>query len=1197
MTPTHALNVVALPAGVRAAGEGLAVSVVLSPRLGGAELLDDFPDWRRWTAAVADHGLAITLRLGRSRMTLEADVAALRPDLWDGVFSEGARVGTYELGDWDERLVVSYPALETAAALARFYGQHALRPALSELSRVLAPFRFPPDGEGLDPRRRAALRADAWRRQRSPGLLQWMRTRSGVDGSLQLPPGVRAETVVAAVSPSFHLFHSMPAAPGAAPLPETPDQRAALLDFHAAVAGLAAHPELQRAVGLVVDLVWPLDAAAPPAVGEVELQVLDIAPVAGWALAPTLMRPVTACTLEPTRFEAAPTAGAPGDVVAGFVTLAGAFGLVPVDVDGAVLGLATAAESAARGRDEDGGLPTVRSGGVGLVASDRAAALIDRLHQGRRLEDTLAPGGAGGAPPVLRAIDVLRGQRIDMWSSDTGRWHSLHARTATYTAGSEGAARLDVPDGEGFTQLAVAQPAKDPSRPPDPPGAPAGLKSSDTDLYLHERVARWSGWSLSVARPEAALNRSADPARATDGDPTAGQPVTPFKLTIDLAVRDGSLPRLRFGSRYRVRVRGVDLAGNGPGLAADAPDGAVLPPDGGTFPYLRFEPAPHPLVVLRNLAAMDLGGALDRLVIRTRNVDDAGDTTITADVAERHVAPPRGSVELAERHRRLDVPGGSLDGSAGTFAGLAARDAGQLPTAGPDDTPVVSGPVFDVPYLPDPLTRDAVLLDLPGAPAAMRADAGARALTYEPASGAFPRERSITRVTFAGAWPDLRPFRLVLVEGDGAPAWQDAARELQVSLPKAGMVTVGLAGGFAVEDLALLGIWWWLEQAAAAEREALLAQPGSGPDLGLLLNDLATAMGTSAQAAVDGAHRMLSPPVRLTLVHAVQRPLAAPRFDAAVTARRDAGATDAHLDGYLDLHGASTAKVDLEAHWTDPVDDPAAGPPASVDRSGHADELRLDALDDGKLLRAPGETRTTGRYVAGRDAVQFSDVHGKRNAPRQDFGDARRHRVRYRAVATSRFREYFEPGAEVHRTGPEHLVDVPSSSRPAQPVLRYAVPTFGWERSATDDAHASVRRGRGVRVYLERPWWSSGEGELLGVVLWPNADAAPSDPVREQVGAQFTEWGLDPIWAARSPVHAVPTWWDLTARATEVEKLRLPNGRLVDVAGHEPHYAPDRDLWFCDVEFETFETYGPMVRLAPASSPMPSPASNCRRRC
>ena len=49
--------------------------------------------------------------------------------------------------------------------------------------------------------------------------------------------------------------------------------------------------------------------------------------------------------------------------------------------------------------------------------------------------------------------------------------------------------------------------------------------------------------------------------------------------------------------------------------------------------------------------------------------------------------------------------------------------------------------------------------------------------------------------------------------------------------------------------------------------------------------------------------------------------------------------------------------------------------------------------------------------------------------------------------------------------------------------MLYAVPTFGWQQSADNGTLTSTRRGGGVRVYLGRSWWSSGEGELLGVVL------------------------------------------------------------------------------------------------------------------
>ena len=41
--------------------------------------------------------------------------------------------------------------------------------------------------------------------------------------------------------------------------------------------------------------------------------------------------------------------------------------------------------------------------------------------------------------------------------------------------------------------------------------------------------------------------------------------------------------------------------------------------------------------------------------------------------------------------------------------------------------------------------------------------------------------------------------------------------------------------------------------------------------------------------------------------------------------------------------------------------------------------------------------------------------------------------------------------------------------------------------------------GGGLRVYLVRPWFSSGEGELLGAVLWKPSGIVISEPQRTQV--------------------------------------------------------------------------------------------------
>jgi hypothetical protein len=190
--------------------------------------------------------------------------------------------------------------------------------------------------------------------------------------------------------------------------------------------------------------------------------------------------------------------------------------------------------------------------------------------------------------------------------------------------------------------------------------------------------------------------------------------------------------------------------------------------------------------------------------------------------------------------------------------------------------------------------------------------------------------------------------------------------------------------------------------------------------------------------------------------------------------------------------------------------------------------------------------------------------------------------VRYRAVSSSRFQEYFpELGIVTTRVGPGLTVDVPSSARPLPPDIAYVVPTFGWDRQATTNTKTEVRRGNGLRVYLHRPWYSSGPAELLGVVLWPAAAAAP--PTDDQLEANkslITQWGLDPVWSPGSlaPIPATQTFPAAVRSATSL--ILQETTQLVDVAGHEVGYDQGRQLWYCDIELDNPTAYAPFVRLA-----------------
>jgi hypothetical protein len=189
----------------------------------------------------------------------------------------------------------------------------------------------------------------------------------------------------------------------------------------------------------------------------------------------------------------------------------------------------------------------------------------------------------------------------------------------------------------------------------------------------------------------------------------------------------------------------------------------------------------------------------------------------------------------------------------------------------------------------------------------------------------------------------------------------------------------------------------------------------------------------------------------------------------------------------------------------------------------------------------------------------------------------RHRRVTYSPTATSRFRECFPTGTDVERTGPPTVVDVPSSARPAAPEIRYVVAALQWERTRGAGSTTSLRRGGLLRILLERPWFSSGDGELFGVALW-SGDVEPTD--EERKGTYFSQWGLDPIWSTRPDANKVLKVDQFPDHASDAQGLTLPDGNVVDVAGFPVHHDEDRDLWFADVRVELPQTYAPFVRLA-----------------
>ena len=181
--------------------------------------------------------------------------------------------------------------------------------------------------------------------------------------------------------------------------------------------------------------------------------------------------------------------------------------------------------------------------------------------------------------------------------------------------------------------------------------------------------------------------------------------------------------------------------------------------------------------------------------------------------------------------------------------------------------------------------------------------------------------------------------------------------------------------------------------------------------------------------------------------------------------------------------------------------------------------------------------------------------------------DTRARRLRLTIRALSRFAETFET-EPVYINKAEPLlrrrqalrqeeqsilsdsceVWAPSTERPVACAPRRPEPSFLWERSATTKCRGCVThvvsRRAVTRVYFGRGWYSSGEGERVGVVLWPpayfdkkehdlEADNVSAEDGRRMditdfddsyigpAGAFITRWGGDPIRGDARPQKAV----------------------------------------------------------------------------
>ncbi|MCC2327358.1 hypothetical protein [Bacillus wiedmannii] len=1251
MVTNQSILWIALPNGITTGGKNrnLRLSVYINPRLRSEQstTLASFPDFLNWACSMQPDRATFSIEVddGTHKKVVPAYRVTPPPiqQLWCSLFESNIPVHPHEFDDYSNRPLVSYPVKNVLEYLKNFYRKlvkearydlPCLIPPKKESNGEEPPFVPPVRLNGEDSKKECVSiyqlinelvdlhnRFDVKKEKDLSILLNKSLEKAKVEARRRRAEGGTGNAIIPPFpftrgpgDPRNHdvqeayyrtmLFHYRPAWTDPKELPDGPEAKAHFeneIDFHQMISALGDYPEILRRLGLIIDLYIPADSIPKTNnnTGQFKLRI-----VPSWSSKlPTHQNddetPWTAYHYREVNGLELFTAYSSTNEIAGGIWIPEKeeIELVQVDVDGAALKtLNLAATVAAQQKkdstdkpidsDENTGVSPLRNGGISVIRNKNAEHLNNIFNRSNKLNQML---NDGHSKEPLHAEDLLRGYRLDVIDQNENRY-SLHRRLGQYKI-LNAAGAFEIID-EGFVQ-------------------PSVTSSSETldpvnELYIHESLFTWFNWSLSAPRPGKSISRTPN-APNPDEPETMPQQVnntamTRLGLEVDFMVEPGTLPRLRFGNDYTLRVRTVDLAGNGPNLEEAKKIEAALSLNHSPIGYLkyrRFDPVNVPELVPRQLyspsgnlnnpdtTAYTEGESLERLVIRSNYYltakEYAASNPVYQPFNDRHVAPPKASLQMIEEHGLLDE---ALDAkNSGMHPDqiraviqnvyyLATREAGSfnddsLPSvrfihtgsdpSSTDGYAVHTEKQLVIPYLPDPLATSVIFQGLPGLD---------------------PQELFYIDLT-SNPWYEVKPFRIRIVEGSYIPLWDEKKRVLTIHLPKASIVSgvrVSSEFGGNLEDLGLLQ---WVKEDENNWTDQELLQ---------LEEDIS-----------KGRTWLFTPYREITLVHAVQQPLDFPAQPILEITARGPNSTEAYLFGNIYVHIPSTSKVDILAEWGERIDDITKLEPElePVPFRDHVMELPI-WLDHGKeviVKNNPNALRleknasrlvfnsklSEAAYKALLTIPATPEIQEQMNlaskVAKHGFWDTKYRHVRYKVRATTRFREYFSPSMpneDLVRDTQEIEIDVLSSTRPSKPLVKYALPSFSWQHINEDDDEkvTSVRKG-GVRVYLDRPWWSSGDGEMLGVVLVEN-----KVPQRdEDIYSYLTFWGQDPL--QESPVLPLPTIEDFKnyKEVYDVHLFELPN-QPVKVVCFEVKWDLERKMWYCDLEFDTGNAYYPFIRLA-----------------
>lgn len=993
-------------------------------------------------------------------------------------------------------------------------------------------------------------------------------------------------------------------------------------EFHERFSVLDSHPLLLRLIGFVIDLeIDPADfRQSPPGSGPATLApgTYDMWMNPSYSPGANAVDIPQGASIVFGGGEFAPKFSGTGPVDPGFIDISldgQEWPIVTSEVGSEIAATTVLASGYQRAVTERLGdedyvpltLPARSTTGISLLAP----RLAERVHRDFDRQWNIAKSVdiAGRRIQIASASDLIIGYRMDVRPAGAPGWLSLNFRNGLWRADPDtyGAGTIDLGVDEGWTE---------------PAGAGA-TGNAGNEFRFAQAVSVWTGWSQSLERPGKSIDENSEANAINPLSP----PPPGFGATIDYVAPPGGakLPTLRFGTTYQLRLRAVYLGGASKQLGDIEPRSARREID-----YLRHEPVMSPVVYLGDIKGEiveigDIKGesyagtvvawaqSPETVVIRSGGNGAAIDA---AEVETRWLTPTRVSPWLVEQHGRLDS-GGRPDPAK--YSQITARDAAFYgpSTTGYEAVGDVVGFAWTspsqgtTPFYPDPLTSGALLRGVP-------------------TSSGTPTEAS---AAFGGTWPDLVPIRLD-VAGSGTPGATVTGQTVAMRVAPGRTERVRVSSSIPVSDLGLLDLWDRVKSSASAADAAKGAFWQLSPYRTMTVVH-ATQQPVSAPyfAGSDtwsGAREPGEVPCRIAGSMTLDEP-----------STESVSLTGALTSGIDGGPGAPAPRIDVASVGdigSVNVANPApGGPTGSTAYSMEAtvqlqDTRRHDLSLVGtaysryaeyfrRLRKTDHSTGSTAPIIVAPDAsgaglpivpgsarVQWSSggsvITGTLGV---DYTEQARAGTITPAASI--------PGGTIIVSGiptpvtlattesstgaQRHEFVLPASARPQPPDVAAVVPAFAWSaaaRATVLSRATSSRSSASLRVYLERPWFTSGVEEDLAVLLRPGSGPA-------SVSDFVSRWGGDP---AVTGGGSLPAEWpraaDFTNAAGTASGVLMAedSSRQVDLVRYEVGreaadgsligWDAERDQWYVDLDVDIDDAYRPFLRLALARYQAGAPA-------